>query len=238
MEFAIEFYVSALGRCPVREFLDALQQSDPDDFAVVLAALNKLRNQIYDRPPLSKAIGDGLFEMRHVGEVEHASAVLLHDRSSNRGRSRDSQQGTGYSTTRSTGRCGQDARVEEASRSMKKTNFDAYLEEQLKDPAFAERFRNAGAAWDVALQLTALRRKAGLSQQQLARKLKTTQQQISRLESPGYEGHSLSMLRRVAHVLQAEVRVSIEPLSLQKRNATKKARPTDKRRSRSEPVAQ
>ena len=45
---------------------------------------------------------------------------------------------------------------------MKKTNFDLYLEEQLKDPEFAARFERAGEAWDVALQLTALREKAGL----------------------------------------------------------------------------
>src|SRR5438046_1586265 len=94
---------------------------------------------------------------------------------------------------------------------MEKTNFDAYLEEQLKDPAFAEHFRQAGAAWDVAVQLAALRKKAGLSQKELARQLHTTQQQISRLESPGYEGHSLSMLRRVARVLNAHVRVVFEP---------------------------
>jgi transcriptional regulator with XRE-family HTH domain len=90
---------------------------------------------------------------------------------------------------------------------MRKTNFDLFLEEQLRDPDFAERFKRAGEAWDVALQLAALREQAGLSQTELARKLKTTQQQISRLESPGYEGHSLSMLRRVARVLNAHIRV-------------------------------
>src|SRR4030095_6450930 len=95
---------------------------------------------------------------------------------------------------------------------MKKTNFDLYLEEQLKDPDFAERYERAGEAWDVALQLTSLREQAGLSQTQLARKLKTTQQQVSRLESPAYEGHSLSMLRRVAAALHARVRVVLEPL--------------------------
>ena len=94
---------------------------------------------------------------------------------------------------------------------MKKTNFDLYLEEQLKDPVFAERFERAGEAWDVALQIVALREKAGLSQKDLARKLHTSQQQISRLESTSYEGHSLSMLRRVAKVLSARVRVVLEP---------------------------
>ena len=92
-----------------------------------------------------------------------------------------------------------------------KTNFDAYLEEQLKDPGFAKKFEQAGEAWDVALQITQLRERAGLSQKELARKLHTSQQQISRLESPSYEGHSLSMLRRVAEALGVTVRVTLAP---------------------------
>lgn len=94
---------------------------------------------------------------------------------------------------------------------MKKTNFDLHLERQLRDPNFAERFKRAGEAWDVALQIAALREKAGLSQKDLARKLKTSQQQISRIESSSCEGHSLSMLRRVARELKARVRVVLEP---------------------------
>jgi transcriptional regulator with XRE-family HTH domain len=93
---------------------------------------------------------------------------------------------------------------------MKKTNFDKYLDEQLKEPEFAARFEQAGESWDVALQLAALRKKAGLSQKELARRLKTSQQHISRLESPDYEGHSLANLRRFAAALNARVRVSIE----------------------------
>ena len=91
-----------------------------------------------------------------------------------------------------------------------KTNFDLYLEEQLKDKEFAERFRKAGEAWDVAIQLAQLRRWRGLSQKELAKRVGTSQQQISRLESPSYEGHTLSMLRRVAEVLGAKVRVEIQ----------------------------
>ena len=92
----------------------------------------------------------------------------------------------------------------------KKTNFDLYVEKQLKDPGFAEKFRKAGKAWDLAIQLVSLRKKAGLSQKELAKRVGTSQQQISRLESPSYEGHSLSMLRRVAEVLGGTVRVEIQ----------------------------
>jgi transcriptional regulator with XRE-family HTH domain len=115
---------------------------------------------------------------------------------------------------------------------MKKTNFDLYLEEQLKDPAFAERYERAGEAWDVALQLTALREQAGLSQSELARLLKTTQQQVSRLESPAYEGHSLSMLRRVAAALDARVRVVIEPLAAAGKSAVVREAPARYARSK------
>src|SRR5450759_4031888 len=94
---------------------------------------------------------------------------------------------------------------------MKTTNFDSYLTQQMQDKRFAARFERAGEAWDVALQIAALREQAGLSQKELARLLKTSQQQISRLESPDYEGHSLANLRRVAEVLHARVRVVFEP---------------------------
>lgn len=92
-----------------------------------------------------------------------------------------------------------------------RTNFDIYLEQQLKDPDFAERFKKAGEAWDVALKLASLRKASGLSQKELAKRVGTSQQQISRLESPAYEGHSLSMLRRVAEVLGATLYVEIQP---------------------------
>ena len=51
---------------------------------------------------------------------------------------------------------------------MKQTNFDRYLKEQLADPAVARRFKQAGQAWEVALQIAALRQRAGLSQKEVA----------------------------------------------------------------------
>jgi phage-related protein len=69
MDFIVEFYETEAGMCPVREFLDGLKASDPDDFAAVVAGLTKLRSRQYHREPLSKALGDGLFELRHVGKL-------------------------------------------------------------------------------------------------------------------------------------------------------------------------
>ena len=106
----------------------------------------------------------------------------------------------------------------------RRTNFDLYLEEQLKDEEFAQRFRKAGEAWDVALKLASLRKASGLSQKELARRVGTSQQQISRLESPAYEGHSLSMLRRVAEVLGANIHVEIQPKKQRKQPMVAKSK--------------
>ena len=69
MEFTVEFYETRSGRCPVRDFLDELKESDPDDFAAVLAGLARLRNREYHKPPLSKSVGDDLFELRYIGKL-------------------------------------------------------------------------------------------------------------------------------------------------------------------------
>jgi phage-related protein len=69
MEFSIEFYETSTDRCPVQEFLDQMKESDPEGFEAVLAGLAKLRNRDYHRPPLSKPIGNDLYELRHVGKL-------------------------------------------------------------------------------------------------------------------------------------------------------------------------
>lgn len=69
MEFSVEFYISGSGQSPVQEFLLELKASDRDDFAAVLAGLEKLHNRQYHREPLTKALNKGLFELRHVGKL-------------------------------------------------------------------------------------------------------------------------------------------------------------------------
>ena len=53
----------------MRDFLNELKTSDPNDFAIVIAGIAKLRNRQYHREPLSKPLGHGLFELRHVGKL-------------------------------------------------------------------------------------------------------------------------------------------------------------------------
>ena len=53
----------------MREFLNQLKRSDPIDHAAVLRGLAKLRDRQHHREPLSKALDNGFFELRHVGKL-------------------------------------------------------------------------------------------------------------------------------------------------------------------------
>ena len=64
---------------------------------------------------------------------------------------------------------------------------------------------------EVARTIYELREQAGLSQKELAERVDTTQSVISRLEDADYEGHSLSMLNRIAKVLNQEIQVVMRP---------------------------
>jgi DNA-binding XRE family transcriptional regulator len=72
----------------------------------------------------------------------------------------------------------------------------------------------------IAEQIYSLRKKAGLSQKQLADLVETTQSAISRLEDADYNRHSLAMLRKVARVLEHRVQVQFVP----EKKSSKKAR--------------
>ncbi|MBW1800973.1 MAG: helix-turn-helix transcriptional regulator [Deltaproteobacteria bacterium] len=64
---------------------------------------------------------------------------------------------------------------------------------------------------EVARLIYDLRKTAGLSQKELAESVGTTQSVISRLEDSDYEGHSFSMLDRIAKALNKRIKVSYVP---------------------------
>lgn len=64
---------------------------------------------------------------------------------------------------------------------------------------------------EIARTVYALRTQAGLTQAELARRVGTTASVICRLEDDDYEGHSLSMLRRIADALDQDLHVRFVP---------------------------
>ena len=79
------------------------------------------------------------------------------------------------------------------------------------------------------------RTRAGLTQKELAEKVGTKQSVISRMENADYEGHTLSMLMKVAEALDMRLHLSLEPKQqpLNKRTARRRmGSPLRRRRTR------
>ncbi len=64
----------------------------------------------------------------------------------------------------------------------------------------------------VAAKIYQLRTEAGLSQRDLAKLVKTSASAICRLEDADYQGHSLSILRKVAKALNKRVEINFIPI--------------------------
>lgn len=97
---------------------------------------------------------------------------------------------------------------------MAKTDDALKIIERLTqdDPELQEMVREASLNARVAQMIYAARTQAGLTQQQLAELIGTQQSVIARLEDADYEGHSLSMLQRIAQALNQRVDIQLTPI--------------------------
>ncbi|MGH7138843.1 MAG: helix-turn-helix domain-containing protein [Pirellulales bacterium] len=88
---------------------------------------------------------------------------------------------------------------------------------------------------NVAQQIYAARKSAGLTQRELAEACGMRQSAIARLESTDYEGHKLDTVRRVAAALNLRIELTfVAPVEACKphKGATSKKKTTTRRRSR------
>ena len=85
--------------------------------------------------------------------------------------------------------------------------FRDYLKEQLKDQTVREAYEEEGLFVELAIQIGRLRERKGLTQRALAKRLHTSQQTISRIESPRNGSLSLRTIVKLAHALGKEVKV-------------------------------
>ncbi len=86
--------------------------------------------------------------------------------------------------------------------------YDRYIGD---DPQRIESFEEELLNAEIARKIYDLRTKAGLSQRELAKKVGTSASAICRLEDADYDGHSLSMLKRIAEALDKRVEIRFLP---------------------------
>ena len=93
---------------------------------------------------------------------------------------------------------------------MKSTmRFKDYLKEQLKDPEFKKAFDEEEIYASLAIQIARIRQKEGLTQQELAKRLHTTQQTVCRLEDIHNRSYSLRTLIKLADALGKRLEVEL-----------------------------
>lgn len=85
--------------------------------------------------------------------------------------------------------------------------FKSRLREELKDPEFKRHYEDERQALTLAIKIAALREQKGLSQQELAKRMGTSQQAISRIESGEYEGFTLKTLEKIAEATGMKVKI-------------------------------
>ena len=85
-----------------------------------------------------------------------------------------------------------------------RATWDELRRKRLEKPAARAGYENARLAYELGRQVRELREAKGLSQRQLAERMRTTQSVVARLEAGGSKP-SLSTLERVASALGTSI---------------------------------
>jgi ribosome-binding protein aMBF1 (putative translation factor) len=93
---------------------------------------------------------------------------------------------------------------------LEKDAFDYTYERFIgSDPVRRAGYEAALARAELAMMLYEHRKAAGLTQTALAERAGTTASVVSRIEDADYEGHSLSLLRRIAAAMGRKVEIRL-----------------------------
>ena len=87
--------------------------------------------------------------------------------------------------------------------------FRDRLKKDLKSSEFRKAFDEEEIFASLAIRIAEIRRKKQLTQQDLARRLHTTQETVSRLENVHNESYTVSTLFKVARALDKQLKVEL-----------------------------
>jgi ribosome-binding protein aMBF1 (putative translation factor) len=89
---------------------------------------------------------------------------------------------------------------------QKEDSFQKYLASQLKDPEFKKYYDEYGKQLEISYQILKLRKKKGISQAELAKKIGTKQSNIARIEA-GKQNFSINTLEKIAKVFDRSLKI-------------------------------
>ncbi len=88
----------------------------------------------------------------------------------------------------------------------KAVDFQNYLGRKLKNPRIKKHYDNYGKQLEVAYQILKLRKQKKISQAELARRIKTKQSDIARMES-GQQNFTTETLQKIARALNCQLKI-------------------------------
>ena len=94
---------------------------------------------------------------------------------------------------------------------MRGRTVEERLGEQMKDPEFQKARHALDEEFEVLESIIKAREKAGLTQEQLAKRIGTKQPALSRLERGGFNRATIETLRKIAEALDVRLVVRLEP---------------------------
>jgi len=86
-------------------------------------------------------------------------------------------------------------------------SLKSVLHNELKNDEVKKAFDEEDVFADIAIQVARMREKEDLTQGQLARRIHTKQQAISRIESLSYRGYSVRTLSRIVRAMKRGLKV-------------------------------
>jgi phage-related protein/DNA-binding XRE family transcriptional regulator len=203
---------------PLRDWLDELPSKARDKCLVRLQRLAELGHEL--RRPEAAPLRDGIHELRMKHQtvnyrmlyffVGRDAVVVSHGftKAARSGAALGDRPRVAPKATLRAGSGQSHLRLEVGMKQRRDSLMD-YLNERYvgADPKRLAQLEKARASAQIARQIHALRKEAGLSQRKLAELVGTKHSVISRLEDDDYGGHSLSMLRRIAAALGKRVEI-------------------------------
>ncbi len=92
------------------------------------------------------------------------------------------------------------------NKKIKYPSFDKELIQELKDFEFKRYFNEYGKQLEIAYRILLLRQKQKITQEQLAKKLKTTQSAVARMEA-GDQNFTVETLQRIADAFKMNLKI-------------------------------
>jgi len=99
---------------------------------------------------------------------------------------------------------------------MRGRTLKQHIGEKMRNPEFKKAWQDLDAEFSILESVIKARKRARLTQQELAERIGTKQPALSRLEKGGFEKANIETLRKIANALNYKLILRFEPKKVRK----------------------